>query len=164
MQVDLDTGELQSKGLSPLDVVNAISLQNLILPTGTAKIGTFEYEVDMNAAPLTVPELNNLPIKQSGTSTIYIHDVANVRDGFPPQTNIVRVNGQRSSLMMILKAGDASTLDIISGVKALLPTIEAALAARLENHAAFRPIHLREGIHRGRRPRSTHRCLSHRAS
>ncbi|MGC2018811.1 MAG: efflux RND transporter permease subunit [Candidatus Acidiferrales bacterium] len=132
VQVDLDTGELQSKGLSPLDVVNAISLQNLILPTGTAKIGTFEYEVDTNAAPLTVPELNNLPIKQSGTSTIYIHDVANVRDGFPPQTNIVRVNGQRSSLMVILKAGDASTLDIISGVKALLPTIAAGLPPALK--------------------------------
>ncbi|MGC1673367.1 MAG: efflux RND transporter permease subunit [Candidatus Acidiferrales bacterium] len=132
VQVDLDTGELQSKGLSPLDVVNAISLQNLILPTGTAKIGTFEYEVDTNAAPLTVPELNNLPIKQSGTSTIYIHDVANVRDGSPPQTNIVRVNGQRSSLMVILKAGDASTLDIISGVKALLPTIAAGLPPALK--------------------------------
>ncbi len=132
VQVDLDTGALQSKGLSPSDVVNAINLQNLILPTGTAKIGTFEYEVDTNGAPLTVPELNDLPIKQSGTSTIYIHDVANVRDGFPPQTNIVRVNGQRSSLMVILKAGDASTLDIISGVKALLPTIAAGLPPALK--------------------------------
>jgi multidrug efflux pump subunit AcrB len=132
VQVDLDTGALQSKGLSPSDVVNAVSLQNLILPTGTAKIGTFEYEVDTNAAPLTVAELNDLPIKQSGTSTIYIHDVANVRDGFPPQTNIVRVNGQRSSLMVILKAGDASTLDIISGVKALLPTIAAGLPPALK--------------------------------
>jgi multidrug efflux pump subunit AcrB len=132
VQVDLDTTALQSKGLSPLDVVNAINLQNLILPSGTAKMGTFEYEVDMNGAPLTVPELNDLPIKQVGTSTIYIHDVANVRDGFPPQTNIVRVNGQRSSLMTILKAGDASTLDIISGVKALLPTIKAALPPALK--------------------------------
>jgi multidrug efflux pump subunit AcrB len=131
VQVDLDTGALQSKGLSPSDVVNAINLQNLILPTGTAKIGTFEYEVDTNGAPLTVPELNDLPIKQSGTSTIYIHDVGYVRDGFPPQTNIVRVNGQRSSLMVILKAGDASTLDIISGVKALLPTIAAGLPPAL---------------------------------
>jgi multidrug efflux pump subunit AcrB len=132
VQVDLDTGALQSKGLSPSDVVNAIDLQNLILPTGTAKIGTFEYEVDTNGAPLTVAELNDLPIKQSGSSTIYIHDVANVRDGFPPQTNIVRVNGQRSSLMVILKAGDASTLDIISGVKALLPTIAAGLPPALK--------------------------------
>ncbi len=132
VQVDLDTGALQSKGLSPLDVVNAISLQNLILPTGTAKIGTFEYEVDTNGAPLTVPELNDLPIKQVGSTTIYIRDVANVRDGFPPQTNIVRVNGQRSSLMVVLKAGDASTLDIISGIKALLPTIAAGLPPALK--------------------------------
>jgi multidrug efflux pump subunit AcrB len=132
VQVDLDTGALQSKGLSPLDVVNAINLQNLILPTGTAKIGTFEYEVDTNGAPLTVPELNDLPIKQVGSTTIYIRDVANVRDGFPPQTNIVRVNGQRSSLMVVLKAGDASTLDIISGIKALLPTIAAGLPPALK--------------------------------
>src|SRR5271167_1096341 len=131
IQVDLNTTALQSKGLSPSDVVNAINLQNLILPAGTAKIGTFEYEVDMNGAPQTVPELNDLPIKTVGTTTIYIHDVANVRDGFPPQTNIVRVNGQRSALMTILKSGDASTLDIISSVKSLLPTIKASLPPAL---------------------------------
>src|SRR5271169_5271356 len=132
VQVDLDTNALQAKGLSPLDVVNAINNQNLILPAGTAKIGNYEYEVDMNGAPATVAELNNLPIKDVGTSTIYIHDVANVRDGFPPQTNIVRVNGQRSSLMTILKSGDVSTLDIISSVKALLPSIAAGLPPTLK--------------------------------
>src|ERR1700684_1896728 len=131
VQVDLNTTALQSKGLSPNDVVNAINLQNLILPAGTAKIGTFEYEVDMNGAPATVPELNDLPVKTVGTTTIYIHDVANVRDGFPPQTNIVRVNGQRSALMTILKSGDASTLDIISSVKSLLPSIKATLPPAL---------------------------------
>src|SRR6202161_1715972 len=131
VQVDLNTTALQSKGLSPNDVVNAINLQNLILPAGTAKIGTFEYEVDMNGAPATVPELNDLPVKTVGNSTIYIHDVANVRDGFPPQTNIVRVNGQRSALMTILKSGDASTLDIISSVKSLLPSIKATLPPAL---------------------------------
>src|ERR1700723_2232667 len=131
VQVDLDTTALQSKGLSPNDVVNAINLQNLILPAGTAKIGTFEYEVDMTGAPATVPELNDLPVKTVGTTTIYIHDVANVRDGFPPQTNIVRVNGQRSALMTILKSGDASTLDIISSVKSLLPSIKATLPPAL---------------------------------
>src|ERR1700723_131247 len=113
VQVDLDTAALQSKGLSPLDVVNAISLQNLILPAGTTKIGAFEYQVDMNGAPTTVSELNDLPIKTVGSSTIYIHDVAHVRDGFPPQTNIVNVDGKRASLMSIQKNGDASTLDII---------------------------------------------------
>jgi len=132
VQVDLDTNALQAKGLSPLDVVNAINNQNLILPAGTAKIGNYEYEVDMNGAPSTVAELNNLPIRDVGTSMIYIHDVANVRDGFPPQTNIVRVNGQRSSLMTILKAGDVSTLDIISTVKTLLPSIKASLPPALK--------------------------------
>ncbi len=132
VQVDLDTNALQAKGLSPLDVVNAIGVQNLILPAGTAKIGQYEYEVEMNGAPATVAELNNLPIKDVGTTTIYIHDVANVRDGFPPQTNIVRVNGQRSSLMTILKAGDVSTLDIISSVKGLLPSIKAGLPPALK--------------------------------
>jgi multidrug efflux pump subunit AcrB len=132
VQVDLDTNALQAKGLSPLDVVNAINNQNLILPAGTAKIGNYEYEVDMNGAPVTVAELNDLPIKNVGTTTIYIHDVANVRDGFPPQTNIVRVNGQRATLMTILKAGDVSTLDIISTVKGLLPTIAASLPPALK--------------------------------
>jgi multidrug efflux pump subunit AcrB len=132
VQVDLDTNALQAKGLSPLDVVNAINNQNLILPAGTAKIGSYEYEVDMNGAPVTVGELNDLPIKDIGSSTIYIHDVANVRDGFPPQTNIVRVNGQRATLMTILKAGDVSTLDIISTVKGLLPSIAAGLPPALK--------------------------------
>ena len=94
VQVDLDTNALQSKGLSPVDVVNAISAQNLILPSGTSKIGQFEYDVDLNGSPQTVAELNDLPIKRVGNTTIYIRDVAYVRDGFPPQTNIVRVDGQ----------------------------------------------------------------------
>src|ERR1700691_5030202 len=130
VQVDLNTTGPQSKRLSPLDVVNAITLQNL--PAGTTKIGAFEYQVDMNGAPATVAELNDLPIKTVGSSTIYIHDVANVRDGFPPQTNIVNVDGKRASLMSIQKNGDASTLDIISGIKALLPQIEAGLPPQLE--------------------------------
>jgi multidrug efflux pump subunit AcrB len=131
VQVDLDTAALQSKGLSPLDVVNTISVQNLILPAGTAKIGPFEYQVDMNGSPETVNELNDLPIKTVGSSTIYIRDVAHVRDGFPPQTNIVRVDGTRAALLSIQKNGDASTLDIISGIKALLPQIQAGLPPEL---------------------------------
>jgi multidrug efflux pump subunit AcrB len=113
-------------------VVNAITAQNLILPAGTTKIGAFEYQVDMNGAPVTVNELNDLPIKTVGSSTIYIRDVAHVRDGFPPQTNIVNVDGARASLMSIQKTGDASTLDIISGIKALLPQIQAGLPPQLE--------------------------------
>jgi multidrug efflux pump subunit AcrB len=131
VQVDLDTNALQSKGLSPLDVVNAIGAQNLILPSGTSKIGLFEYAVDLNGSPQAVSELNDLPIKTVGSSTIYIHDVGFVRDGFPPQTNIVRVNGQRASLLTVLKNGNASTLDIISGIKSLLPQIQAGLPPEL---------------------------------
>ena len=132
VQVDLNTAALQSKGLSPADVVNAISAQNLILPAGTAKMGKFEYNVDMNGSPTTIAELNNLPIKAVGGTTIYIRDVANVRDGFPPQTNIVRVDGRRSTLMTIQKIGTASTLDIISAIKNLLPSVKNTLPPDLQ--------------------------------
>ena len=131
IQVDLNTAALQAKGLSPLDVVNAVGVQNLILPSGTTKIGSLEYDVDMNASPQTVAELNNLPIKTVGRSTIYIRDVANVRDGFPPQTNIARVDGQRAVLLTVQKAGSASTLDIVSGIKGMLPQIEETLPGDL---------------------------------
>ena len=143
VQVDLDTNALQSKGLSPVDVVNAISAQNIILPSGTSKIGAFEYAVDTNSAPSTVAELNQLPIKTVGSTTIYIRDVANVRDGFPPQTNIVRVNGQRSVLLTVLKSGQTSTLDIIAGVKSLLPQIAAGLPPQLHDKSAGRPVDIR---------------------
>jgi len=132
IQVDLNTTALQSKGLSPLDVVNAISAQNLILPAGTSKIGALEYDVDINGSPQTVEELNQLPVKTMGNTTIYIRDVAFVRDGFPPQTNIARVNGQRASLLTVLKTGNASTLDIIAGIKRMLPGIQAGLPPELQ--------------------------------
>ena len=132
VQVDLDTAALQSKGLSPLDVVNAVSAQNLILPSGTAKIGSIEYEVELNGSPKTVAELNRLPIKTVGSSTIYIGDVAHVRDGFPPQTNIVRVDGRRATLLSVQKAGKASTLDIVAGIKSMLPTLIPSLPPELQ--------------------------------
>jgi len=133
VQVDLNTTALQSKGLSALDVVNAISVQNLILPTGTSKIGSREYDVSIpNAAPQTIEDLNRIPIKTIGGTTIYIKDVAWVRDGFPPQTNIVKVNGQRSVLLTIQKAGDASTLNVISGIKGLLPQIKTMVPPQLQ--------------------------------
>ena len=134
IQIDLNTAQLQSKGLSPNDVVNTITNQNLILPGGTAKIGSFEYQVDMNGAPVTVTDMNNLPIKSVGDSTIYIHDVGFVRDGFPPQTNIVRVDGSRSVLMSVLKSGDASTLDIINGIKQKIPVIQNSLPTHVDIH------------------------------
>src|ERR1700732_1580653 len=133
VQVDLNTAALQSKGLSPLDVVNAITAQNLILPSGTSKIGLKEYNVDIaNAAPETIAQLNRIPVKTVGTTTTYIGDVAWVRDGFPPQTNIVRVNGQRSSLITVQKNGNTSTLSIIAGIKALLPFIKTTVPPALD--------------------------------
>jgi multidrug efflux pump subunit AcrB len=132
VQVDLNTMALQSKSLSALDVVNAITLQNLILPSGTSKIGSREYDVSIpNAAPQTIDDLNRIPVKTIGSTTIYIKDVAWVRDGFPPQTNIVRVNGQRSVLLTIQKAGDASTLSVIAGIKAILPRIQQTVPPAL---------------------------------
>jgi len=131
IMVDLNTQALQSKGLSPSDVVNAIGDQNLILPGGTSKIGALEYDVQINASPKLVSDLNNLPIKTQNGATIYVHDVAHVRDGSPPQTNIVRSDGQRGSLMTVLKNGDVSTLDIISGIRKMLPQIAATLPPAL---------------------------------
>ncbi|HUA92426.1 MAG TPA: efflux RND transporter permease subunit [Terracidiphilus sp.] len=116
IQVDLDPEALQARGLSPADVVSAISSQNVIAPAGTIKLDRFEYQVETNSAPTALQALNNLPIKAVNGTVVYIHDVAHVRDGNPPQTNIVRVNGRRAVLMNILKTGSASTLDIIKGV------------------------------------------------
>jgi multidrug efflux pump subunit AcrB len=134
IQVDLDQAALQAKGLAPVDVVSAIGAQNLILPSGTVKIGSFEYSVQVNASPLSVGELNDLPVRAVNNTTIYVHDVAHVRDGFPPQTNIVRANGQRSSLLTIQKSGNVSTLDIIQGVKSTLDRIRGSLPPNLEVH------------------------------
>jgi multidrug efflux pump subunit AcrB len=127
IMVDLNIQALQSKGLSPNDVVAAIGNQNLILPAGTVKIGTKENDVDLNGSPQTVNEMNDLPIKTSGTNTIYVRDVAHVRDGNPPQTNIVLVDGQKAALMTILKLGSTSTLDIIQQIKDRLPVVLSSL-------------------------------------
>jgi multidrug efflux pump subunit AcrB len=132
IQVDLIPEAMQARHLSPSDVVNAISLQNLILPGGTQKIGSTEYDVDLNASPKTIEELNDLPVRTVGADTTYIHDVAHVRNGFPPQTNIVRVDGSRAALLTIQKVGSASTLDIIKNIKAALPSVEAGLPPELE--------------------------------
>ncbi|MGB8259850.1 MAG: efflux RND transporter permease subunit [Terracidiphilus sp.] len=132
IQVDLDLQALQAKGLSPVDVVTAVSAQNLIAPAGTMKIDRFEYAVETNSSPEVVDELNNLPIRQVNGATIYVRDVAHVRDGSPPQTNIVRVDGSRAILMSIMKIGSSSTLDIISGVKKKLTEISGQLPPQLQ--------------------------------
>jgi multidrug efflux pump subunit AcrB len=117
VQIDLDSSALQARGLSGQDVANALAAQNLITPVGTQKIGEFEYNIQLNNSPLKMAELGDLPIKTVNGAMVYVHDVASVRDGNPPQTNIVHVNGNRSVLMMVLKAGSISTLDIIAGIK-----------------------------------------------
>ena len=132
VQVDIDQQKLQSYGLSAQDVVNALAAQNLIIPMGTQKIGRFEYVVSMNDAPQSINELNRLPIKRTGNSIVYMSDVAFVHDGAPPQINIVRVDGAHAVLMTIQKAGTASTLDVINGVKNLLPKIRASLPPSIE--------------------------------
>ncbi|MGA7808315.1 efflux RND transporter permease subunit [Bradyrhizobium sp.] len=117
IQIDLNPDALQARGLSGQDVANALAAQNLITPVGTQKIGGFEYSIQLNNSPLRMEELGDLPIKAVGGAMVYVRDVASVRDGNPPQTNIVHVNGNRSVLMMVLKAGFTSTLDIIAGIK-----------------------------------------------
>ncbi|CAB3809035.1 efflux RND transporter permease subunit [Paraburkholderia fynbosensis] len=132
VQIDLDPKALQARKLSAEDVAAALARQNQIIPAGTQKVGAFQYNVKLNNSPVDLQELNALPVKVDGDATIYIRDVAHVRDGYPPQTNIVRVDGRRAVLMSILKNGSASTLDIISGVKAKLPLVEASLPPQLK--------------------------------
>ncbi|MBV8215356.1 MAG: efflux RND transporter permease subunit, partial [Verrucomicrobia bacterium] len=122
---------LQSRGLTPTDVVNAVNAQNLTLPAGTAKIAELEYQVGLNSSPRTIDELNAIPVKTVGNTVIYVRDVANIRDGFIPQTNVVRFNGQRASMLDIQKIGNASTLDIVAGVKKLLPELKKTLPDNL---------------------------------
>jgi multidrug efflux pump subunit AcrB len=132
IQVDLDLGALRARGLAPDDVVNAISAQNLILPAGTEKIGTKEYFVNLNASPTEVDKLNDLPIKTVSGTVVYVRDVAHVRDGYAPQTSVVRVDGKRAVLMNVLKTGNASTIDIIKGINQKLPALRAQLPSALK--------------------------------
>jgi multidrug efflux pump subunit AcrB len=132
VNVSLNTALLQAKGISPADVVTAIGNQNLILPAGTAKIGQFEYDVDLNSSPLKIAEMNDMPIKVVNNTPIYVRDVATVSDGFAPQTNIVRLDGQRGALVTVQKNGEASTLDVVQGVRNLLPRIQATLPPALD--------------------------------
>ena len=132
VQIDVDSAALQARGLSAQDVANALAAQNLIIPVGTQKIGTFEYTLNLNNAPSDINELGNLPIKQVNGTTIYIRDVAHVRDGSPPQTNIVHVDGNRSVLLSVLKNGSASTLAIVAGIKQRLADSKGLLPDNLK--------------------------------
>jgi multidrug efflux pump subunit AcrB len=124
LQVDLNYKALQGYGLTPYDVINTINVQNLLLPSGTEKVGQFEYQVGLNASPPTLEELNAIPIKTlSDGTTVYIRDVAHVYNGSIPQTNIVRFNGKRAVLLAVQKTGSASTLDVVQGIKNKIPEL-----------------------------------------
>jgi multidrug efflux pump subunit AcrB len=127
VSIDLNPQALQARGLSPTDVISAVNAQNIILPSGTAKIGTEEFDIGLNSSPKTVKELGDIPVRTLGGTTIYIRDVANVRDGFIPQTNIVRFDGLRATMLQIQKSGKASTLDIVRGEKALIQRLKPTL-------------------------------------
>ena len=135
VQVDLDPQALRANGLSPNDVVNAIGQQNLILPAGTEKIGPLEYYIKLNASPTQIEDLNNMPVRALNGTVTYVHDLAHVRDGYSPQTNMVRVNGRRSVLMSVLKTGKASTIDIIDSINQKLPQIRGSLPGSLKVEA-----------------------------
>ncbi len=134
-QVDLDQQAMQAHNVSANDVLNAITAQNLILPAGDAKIGKFDWNVALNASPVLLDKINDLPVRKVNNTIIYVRDVAYVHEGSPPQTNLVRVNGSRAVLMTILKAGAASTLNVIDGIKSLLPRVEESLPPGLNVRA-----------------------------
>ena len=131
VMVDLNPAALFGKGLSATDVSNALSLQNLILPTGTVKVGTREYLIQLNSSPELVSALNDVPIKTVNGAPVYMRDVAQVRDGYQVQTNIVRSDGKRSALLTVLRHGGASTLAVVDGVKKLMPAVEATVPPAL---------------------------------
>jgi CzcA family heavy metal efflux pump len=137
IQVDLDLQKLQAYGLGPNDIVNAVNAQNVILPTGTIKMGSIEYNVEMNGTPETISELNDLPVKTVNGATLYMRDVAHIRDGFSPQTNIVRQDGNRGALMSMYKNGNASTLDIVKGIKGIVAIAQQSLPPELKITALF---------------------------
>jgi CzcA family heavy metal efflux pump len=135
--IDIDTAAMQAKGLTPVDVVNAVNAQNLILPTGIAKMGSLQYNVGMNGSTDTVAELNNLPVKTVNGTTIYVRDVAQVRDGYSPQTNMVRQDGVRGTLITIMRNGGTSTLDIVANIRDKLTKFARSMPEDLEIRPMF---------------------------
>jgi multidrug efflux pump subunit AcrB len=148
VSVDLNLTALKAKNLSAQDVVEAINAQNLVLPGGSAKIGDTEYNIELNSSPRVLEELNDLPVKTIGDATIYLRDVAHVRDGYSPQRNIVRQDGIRGALLTVYKSGVASTLEVVRGVKAVMPRILSALPPEIEvKEFADQSLFVRAAIH-----------------
>lgn len=137
VMADLDSDALYARGLSPQDVIDALLAQNVILPAGTAKMGTREYDVALNGSPAALEELNQLPIAYADGATVFMRDVAHVHDGFAPQTNLVRRDSRHSVLLPVLKSGGASTLDVVAGVKELMPKVMASLPAAINADFLF---------------------------
>src|SRR5258708_11234582 len=159
--VDIDSAALQAKGVTPVDVVNAVNAQNLTLPAGTTKMGSLQYSVQMNGSPDNLAELNNLPVKTQNGATIYIRDVANVRDGFSPQTNIVRQDGLRGTLLTVMRNGGTSTLDIVAHIKETLVRVAPTLPEDLEMKALFdQSLFVRAAIQGVMREALTAACLT----
>ncbi len=131
IMIDIDPGKLTARGLSPNDVVNAISVQNLVLPSGTVKLGQLESDVEMNSSPKSIAGIGDIPVKAASGAIVYVRDVASVRDGFTPQTNVVRQDGQRGVLLSVYKTGGSSTLDIVNTIRARLPQLLTTLPPEL---------------------------------
>ncbi len=159
--VDIDTAALQAKGLTPVDVVNAVNAQNLILPAGTAKMGSLQYAVGMNGSTDSIAELNNLPVKTVNGTTTYLRDVAQVRDGFSPQTNMVRQDGVRGTLITIMRNGGTSTLDIVANIRAALAKVVRTIPQDLEIRPMFdQSLFVRAAIQGVLREAMTAACLT----
>ena len=134
---DLDPDALYARGLSPADVLNAMLVQNVILPAGTAKMGVREYDVAINGSPAVLADLDELPIKTANGAVVKMRDVAHVHDGFSPQTNLIRRDGKHSVMLAVLKSGGASTLAVVQGVKDLMPRIMAGMPPELKADLLF---------------------------
>ena len=159
--VDIDTAAMQAKGLAPVDIVNAISAQNLILPSGTAKIGSLQYQISMNGSPDTIAEINGLPVRTQNGVTTYLRDVAHVRDGFSSQTNVVRQNGLRGTLLTVMKNGGASTLDIVQNIKNTLKRVSPTLPDGVDIKSLFdQSLFVRASINGVLREALTAACLT----
>ena len=161
VQVDADPNQMYAHHLSATDISTAFNQQNLILPAGVARMGDREFIVKLNSSPPEVSALNDLPIRASNGAVVLVKDVAQVRLGYAPQVNIVRQDGQRAALLTVLKNGETSTLDIVKGVKQLLPQVKAGLPAIAADHSAVRSIHLCERVHQRGGSRGRHRSRSH---